>query len=145
MDGSTVEPAEARAVEDGATSGGPGLTFEGFFHDEHARLYRAICLVTGSSTEADEIVADAFVAIWKRWERVRDMQSPGGYLNEVAMNLMRRRWRRTAIVQQIPWVSGARDEFASAEARSTVQLGLAQLSPRQRAALVLTDLLGFDS
>jgi RNA polymerase sigma-70 factor, ECF subfamily len=37
------------------------------------------------------------------------------------------------------------DDFEAAEARSIVSAALARLSPRQRAAVVLTELLGFSS
>ena len=39
----------------------------------------------------------------------------------------------------------AADEFAAADARSVVADALSKLSPRQRAAIVLTELLGYSS
>jgi DNA-directed RNA polymerase specialized sigma24 family protein len=38
-----------------------------------------------------------------------------------------------------------RDEFAAVEDRSVVARGLVELAPRQRTALVLTELIGFSS
>ena len=37
------------------------------------------------------------------------------------------------------------DDFAAADARETVRRALASLTPRQRAAIVMTELLGFSS
>ena len=37
-------------------------TFDEFFEDERDRLFRALCLITGSRHEAEEIAQDAFIA-----------------------------------------------------------------------------------
>ena len=44
--------------------------FEDFFGSEHARLFGALCLVTGDRHEAEEIMQDAFLRLWERWEQV---------------------------------------------------------------------------
>lgn len=47
----------------------PVTTFEDFLRDEHVRLYRALCLVTGSRQEAEDVMqiafaVDSFVNDW---------------------------------------------------------------------------------
>ena len=44
--------------------------FEVFFGSEHARLFGALCLVTGDRHEAEEIMQDAFLRLWERWDQV---------------------------------------------------------------------------
>src|SRR5262245_42583425 len=120
--------------------------FEDFFLEEHDRLYRALCLVTGSRDEAAEVLQDAFLRLWERWERIGDVEDPRGYLYRTAMNAFRSRyrspvrWLRHAVALQGP--AGA---FAPSEGRDLVIRALRQLIPQQRAAIVLTGLLGYTS
>src|SRR6266511_4289053 len=57
------EPASG--VSDPRTTPNGG-DFEAFFQAEHERLLRALFIVTGSVEEADELMQDAFVAVWER-------------------------------------------------------------------------------
>ena len=41
-------------------------SFEELFDSEHARLFGALCLVTGDRHEAEEIMQDAFLRLWER-------------------------------------------------------------------------------
>lgn len=52
--------------------------------------------MTGNRQEAEEIMQDAFVAIWERWDRVGPMDDPTGYLYRTAMNRHRSGRRRAA-------------------------------------------------
>jgi RNA polymerase sigma factor (sigma-70 family) len=139
------EPASAvsddRPAREGASGG-----FEAFFSDEHPRLLRALYLVTGNEQEAEELMQDAFVAVWERWDRVSVMDNPSGYLYRTAMNAFRSRLRRAAraarrTVRAEPPV----DLFAAADERDAVVRVLRTLTPRQRAALTLTEYLGYGS
>jgi len=121
--------------------------FEDFFEANHARLFSALCLITGNRAEAEEVMQEAFLAVWERWERVRAMESPVGYLYRTAMNLFRKRVRRAGLaVRRAVRVAPARsDDFEAVEDRAVVLRGLRTLRPDQRAALVLTSLRGFTS
>jgi RNA polymerase sigma factor (sigma-70 family) len=131
-----VEPAMDRADP-----------FEAFFERERDGLYGALVLITGSRSEAEEIAQDAFLALWERWGRVRSLEDPTGYLYRTAMNVFRKRRRRAAMAvrRMAGMMPHTEDAFAVAERRRTVAEALATLSRRQRAALVLTDLLGYTS
>jgi DNA-directed RNA polymerase specialized sigma24 family protein len=74
------------------------------------------------------------------------MDDPTGYLYRIAFNVFKRRSRRAAMaLRRTLGVGEGNDEYAAADARFMVEQGLAELSPRQRAAIVLTELLGYSS
>jgi len=120
--------------------------FEAFFQAEHGRLQRALYLVTGDAQEAEELMQDAFIAVWERWDRVGAMQEPTGYLYRTAMNRYRSRLRRASrAAKRAVGASEGGDAFAAADERDALARALAQLPDRQRAAIVLTELLGYGS
>ena len=122
------------------------LAFEGFFERERVRLLRALYLLTGNRHEAEEVLQEAFVAVWERWERVGAMADPTGYLYRTALNRYRSRLRRTArVARRAVGLADGRDGFAEAEDRVALAAALAKLSPRRREAIVLTELLGYSS
>jgi RNA polymerase sigma-70 factor (ECF subfamily) len=124
----------------------PATSFEAFFEAETAPLFRRLCLITGNRAEAEEIAQDAFLRIWERWDRVAELEDRVGYLYRVAMNVFRNRTRRAALALRKTAEPELRtDEFGAADIRSGVARGLAKLTPRQRAAVVLVDLLGYGS
>jgi RNA polymerase sigma factor (sigma-70 family) len=122
-------------------------SFERFYERDSDGLFGALVLITGNRHEAEEIVQDAFLAIWERWDRVRGLDDPTGYLYRTAMNVFRKRRRRAAMaIRRLAGMApDADDVFAQADDRRVVAAALATLTPRQRAALVVTDLLGFTS
>jgi|SRR5262245_3232263 len=121
-------------------------SFEAFFRAEHERLQRALFLVTGDAQEAEELMQDAFIAVWERWDRVGPMEEPTGYLYRTAMNRFRSRLRRTArAARRAVAAAEGGDAFAAADERDALARALAQLPERQRAAIVLTELLGYAS
>jgi RNA polymerase sigma factor (sigma-70 family) len=121
-------------------------SFEAFYEGERDGLFGALVLVTGSRHEAEELTQDAFLALWERWDRVAAMEEPVGYLYRTAMNGFRKRRRRAAMaLRRMVGAEPEMDAFAAADARQVVARALAGLSRRQRAALVLTELLGFSS
>ena len=122
------------------------LDFEDFFRGEHVRLLRALYLVTGDRQEAEELTQEAFLKVWEKWPRVSVMEDPTGYLYRTAMNAFRSRARRVRVAaSKVLRPSSTREAFADVENRDVVARALASLTPRQRAALVVTELLEFDS
>ena len=120
--------------------------FEAFFEDEYPRLFGALCLVTRNRHEAEEIAQDAFLKIWERWDRVGAMDEPVGYLYRTAMNAFRKRYRRAALALKATLgIIPSDDAIAGVDARDAAVRAMAPLSDRQRAAVVLMDLLGYPS
>jgi RNA polymerase sigma factor (sigma-70 family) len=130
------------ALEELGASG----TFEDFYQAEARTLFRRLWLVTGNRAEAEELMQDAFLKVWERWGRVGRMDDPLGYLYRTAMNLFRKRYRRAMLaVRRTVGLAPSTDDFSDADDRHVVRRVLAALPPRQRAALVLTEMLGYSS
>ena len=120
--------------------------FEVFFEQHHERLFRALWLLTRNRQEAEEIMQDAFLRLWERWDRVTGGADPVGYLYRTAMNVWRSRLRRAAVAGRTAMhhIQGD-NEIAEVEERDAIIRALAPLPPRQRAAIVLTDVLDLSS
>jgi RNA polymerase sigma-70 factor (ECF subfamily) len=121
-------------------------TFETFYKAEARTLFRRLWLVTGNRAEAEELMQDAFLKVWERWDRVGGMDDPVGYLYRTAMNLFRMRYRRAKLaLRRTVGLAPSIDDFSDADDRQVVHEVLATIPARQRAALVLTEMLGFTS
>ena len=125
--------------------GGP-LDFDELFESERDRLFRALCMLTGDRQEAEDLMQDAFVRVYERWDQVGSTSDPCGYLYRTAMNGFRSQYRRSvmALRRQMP-TRERRDEIAEAEQQADIIRHLARLTIKQRAALVLMDILEFSS
>ncbi len=120
--------------------------FESFYEAHERRLFGTLCLVTGDRSEAEELMQEAFLKMWERWDRLEDVEDLSAYLYRTAFNLFRSRLRRTmraarrAIRPEHPV-----DAFELIDQREDLVAALRTLSPRQRAAVVLLDLLDLPS
>ena len=118
--------------------------FAAFFADEHRGLFKALYFVTGNRADAAELMQDAFLKMWERWDRIDRVADPRGYLFRVALNGFRMRSRAAirATRRLVP-VAPSTDPFDEIDLREDVRRMLLELSPRQRAALILLDLYGY--
>ena len=120
--------------------------FDTFFEEEHERLFKALYFVTGNRHDAEELMQDAFMKLWERRGQFDRIDDPTAYLFRAAFNGFRMRRRRAAMaVRRLAPVAEARDAFADVEMRADLRRLLLGLTPRQRAALLLVDLLGYPS
>lgn len=67
--------------------------FHAFFERHYAELARIAQLLTGDADGADDLAADALVALWHRWDRVRAAAHPAAYARGVVTNMARSRIR----------------------------------------------------
>jgi RNA polymerase sigma-70 factor (ECF subfamily) len=120
--------------------------FDAFFAEEHRRLFKALYFVTGNRADAADLMQDAFVKLWERWDRIDGIDDPTAYLFRVALNgwRMHRRAAQRAAKRLVAPTRG-HDPFGEIELREDVQAMLRSLAPRQRAALVLLDIYGYGS
>jgi RNA polymerase sigma-70 factor, ECF subfamily len=137
--------AEGDVVRLPVAQQGP-LDFTTFFDDEHRGLFRLLCFVTGNREDAADLMQDAFLKLWERWDRVEQMADPRAYLFRVALNGSRMRTRAAlrAARKLVP-IASSHDPFDGVNLREDVRRILLGISSRQRAALVLLDLYGYES
>ncbi len=107
--------------------------FESFFDAVEPQLRRAHFAVFGLE-RGPEATAEAFAWAWETWPRVRNLESPVGYLFRVGQSKTRRRRFR-------PVFSPATADDPLVEPR--LGAALAQLSESQRAAVVLVHGFGW--
>ena len=139
----------ADMLEDIALSAVPvpeTLAFETFFRGEYPQLCRALVLLVGDVFEAEELAQEAMTRVLERWDRVRELDSPTGYVYRTAMNLQRKRIRRLAVRARRVFADvPTNDPAPAADDRHDVRRALATLPESQRAALVLVDWLEMDA
>ena len=122
------------------------LDFATFFDDEHRGLFKLLYFVTGNRAEAADLMQDAFLKLWERWDRVDRIADPRAYVFRVALNGSRLR-ARTALraARRLVTIAPPRDPFDDVNLREDVRQMLLKLSARQRTALVLLDMYGYGS
>ena len=126
----------------------PDITasFEEFFDTERTRLFGALAVMSGNRAEAEEIMQDAFLKVWQRWDRVSAMDSPQGFLYRTALNAYRSRRRRAAVaVRKVIHLLPQDDALDAVDTRDQVARLLRSLTPREREAMVLTTFLGYSA
>jgi RNA polymerase sigma-70 factor (sigma-E family) len=114
--------------------------FTAFYRRHLGEAVRLAYLLCGSQSQAEEAVADAFARLYPRWLAGSAENWPG-YLKRAVVNEIhnRRRHRRVEAREEqrrTVALKAGRPEDAIAD-RQLVMAALAQLPPRQRAAIVL--------
>lgn len=100
-------------------------------YDAHARqLLRVAFVLTGSTATAEDVVHDVFV---QAAGRLADVREPGPYLRTAVVNRCRSLYRRTKAAPAPQLGHDAELDVGLIELRDS----LAELSPKQRAAIVL--------
>lgn len=110
----------------------PDASFEDVYADHYARMVRVAHMLTGSNEAAEDVVHDAFVALYRRFDAVSD---PPGYLYRTVVNGCRARRRHRRVMERVRPVARTVDPEMS-EIDET-WAALAALAPRRRAAVVL--------
>lgn len=120
--------------------------FSAFFAEEHREVFKALFFVTGNRADAAELMQDAFLKLWERWDRIDRIADLRGYLFRVALNgsRMRARAARRAARRLVAPASST-DPYGEIDLREDVRKMLLSLAPRQRVALALLDMYGYGS
>ncbi len=126
---------------------GPGFEFGDFFRAEYAGLVRSLYLLTADLPEAEDLAQEAMARAYERWERVKLMDSPGGYVYRSAVNVNRKRLRHLAVRRRrlIALARGAGDDPQPTEAPVELAEALASLTTGQREAFLLVEWVGFSA
>jgi RNA polymerase sigma-70 factor (sigma-E family) len=115
-------------------------TFEVFARRSTPRLLRVAYLLTGDTSDAEDLAQEALVKVYRHWRKVQGFENPEAYLRRTLLNtyITQRRRRQVATISLGDADAVSRDDLAARQAtQDHVARALAQLSPRERAAIVL--------
>lgn len=115
----------------------PPPDFAPWYAAELPRVCRALALATGDVGLGEEAAAEAFARALASWDRVGRMASPGAWVYTVALNEVRRSWRRGQLERR--YVQRLREERIPppAEPDDALWRAVAALPPRARTAVAL--------
>ncbi|MEV1289059.1 SigE family RNA polymerase sigma factor [Micromonospora sp. NPDC049679] len=117
--------------------------FNGEFHQFVVQRSRALSrtafLLTGDHQLAEDLLQAAFARTYRHWRRIRGDQ-PEAYVRRVMHHQHISWWRRRRVTERLTAAPPERpgdDPSIAATLRVTVAAALQQLTPRQRAVVVL--------
>ncbi len=118
-------------------SGPPAPDFATWYASAFPTISRALALAAGDPVVGEEATAEAFARALARWSRVGTMASPEAWTYAVAVNELRRTWRRAALERRA--LARHREDHVPppAEPDDALWRAVAQLPPRQRTAVAL--------
>jgi len=143
-------------IADTRETPGAAASVTALYADHALGLVRLAVVMTGDRSAAEDIVQDAFLGLYRRWDRLSDMTAPLAYLRVSVVNGCRTALRRRSRLSLWPGAgaddpldglipaagTGAPAESAEAsvllsEEQHAVAAALRKLPPRQREAVVL--------
>lgn len=113
--------------------------FDGFYLETSGRIYRLGWLLAGS--EGEDLAAEAYVRALARWPDLMTLEHPEAWVRKVLINLCTSWKRRIIVGRNVGARVGPAAEHTSfgesTAERLTLRAAIDELSPRQRAAVVL--------
>ncbi|WP_034260880.1 SigE family RNA polymerase sigma factor [Actinospica robiniae] len=114
--------------------------FHEFVASRWPRLVRLALGLTGDLHLAEDLVQTALAKVYASWRRVRQAEDLDGYVYRVLCNANHDRFRKHRVVEDYGVLlsePGEPDETATVEERAALWAALAELAPKQRAAVLL--------
>ncbi len=112
--------------------------FTDLYESHFSELAAQVCAYLGDATEAQDLVQEAFLRAWQRWDKVGGYEEPVAWVRRVAWNLATSRHRRNQVARKFLQKSQA-PEPAPAASPDHVALvaALKQVPAKRRQALVM--------
>jgi len=127
------------------------------FREHHKAIFRIAFRITGSQSDAEDVLQTIFLRLTPNWAR-RDLSpNPEGYLHRAAVNasldLLRSRTRANSVSLDVIDFNHStklsppspEDDFADMELRELVRHAVAKLGGRAAAAFALRYFEGYDN
>ena len=141
MGGREVKEDDVTAVTHLRPVPNPPSELEALFQEHHEQVFRAAYRITGSASDAEDVLQTVFLRLAKRKETPDLSPSPGGYLHRAAVNaaldLMRSRSRfRSVPIEDVAPVLAETSNLdpesrrVEAELQMQVRQSLTCLGPR---------------
>ncbi len=106
--------------------------FEEVYKAEYLRMVRVAAMLLGSTEGAEDVVQDAYVALYHHFDTVTD---PAGYLYRSVVNGCGSRFRHRKVVARFRHLTTTPD--TTPDAVDVTWSALRALAPRRRAVIVL--------
>jgi RNA polymerase sigma-70 factor, ECF subfamily len=133
-------------VQRGSRDLDPATQFPELYEREYVNVFRAIRAMVLNEQEAEDLTQDAFTRAYRARLRYRPTAPPGAWLHRIAINTAISHLRRQKLARILPMrLYQAPDDrdYVRSEARTMVEVALADLSPKLRAAVYLHFYLGY--
>jgi RNA polymerase sigma-70 factor (ECF subfamily) len=152
-----IDPAKSATLSEAipTTSGLDDL--EALFRDHHKVVFRVAYRITGSQSDAEDVLQTIFMRLTKGWSG-RDLSpNPRAFLHRAAINasldIVRLRKRQNSVSLDVIdtdhnsklAVSSAEDTFADFELRELIREAVAKLEGRAAEAFALRYFEGYDN
>jgi RNA polymerase sigma-70 factor (sigma-E family) len=118
--------------------------FDDLFAGCRLELLRLALLIVDDLPTAEDVTQDAFVGLYRNWEKLRDESKAPEYLRSAVINNSRSALRRRQFARLLPSRLRPAPEvlapdlvIAEEEDQQRVRAALRRVSPRRREALVL--------
>jgi RNA polymerase sigma-70 factor (ECF subfamily) len=109
-------------------------SFETFFAEQYESIFRGLSVAFRDALLAEEAAQEAFTRAYVRWNHVKGMERPAGWVYVVAVRVALKRRRPERAPQS---EAGAPSMEQQVVDRITMQRAIEALPERQRLALVL--------
>ncbi|PYS98269.1 MAG: hypothetical protein DMF63_16580 [Acidobacteria bacterium] len=150
--GDLIDPVESPAFQDGT---GEADDLGALFRNHYKGMFRVAYRITGSQSDAEDVLQTVFVRLTPGWEQ-RDLSpSPRNFLYRSAINasldLLRQRKRANSVsldvvdFDQTSKTPTAEDDLVDTELRELVRNAIAKLEGRAATAFVLRYYEGYDN
>jgi RNA polymerase sigma-70 factor (sigma-E family) len=110
--------------------------FEQLYQGSRDRLAWQLFALTGDWQGSLDLVQEAFVRVWVRWDRVSGYDNPEAFVRRVAFNLAKSQWRqrRRTVQSSVPESPGVPP--SDPDARRDVVAALGSIPATEREAIV---------
>jgi RNA polymerase sigma-70 factor (sigma-E family) len=107
------------------------------YRQTHVRTVRLAVMLTGDPGVAEELVQEAFVRVWRSWDKIRDTEAARAYLRTTVVNLSRSYLRRRTLEVRHRFRRVDDAVQIDPDARIDLLRAVAKLPARQRACVAL--------
>ena len=126
----------------------PPEELEVFFREHHDQVFRTAYRVTGSASDAEDVLQTVFLRLVRRKEKIDLSPSPGSYLHRAAVNasldLLRSRTRsRSVSIEDVAPAATESSEpnpetqYVDRELQTQIRRAIATLGPKAAEIVVL--------
>ncbi len=112
--------------------------FTDLYEKHFSELAAQVCAYLGDATEAQDLVQEAFLRAWQRWDKVGGYEEPVAWVRRVAWNLATSRHRRNQVARKFLQKSSAPEAAPAASPDHVALVAALRLVPaKRRQALVM--------